>query len=134
MKVITHKTIEHRLELYFNKKGWKRMHNQRLKETISRPDAMYKHPDANFRLIVEVKPSIADRNTIIHGIGQVVQFLPYPNLRPIYVIPEKHKAEIERIFREVSERLGLITYDQDITFNTIKDSWSLEEDLSWLEQ
>jgi len=136
--VITHNVALFRVSQYLKKMGWIKEKNVLLKskKQMVRPDGTFKHRLATYHLVIEVKPDLAGTAEIQKGIGQVLYWLPYSNIRTILVVSEEHAKWLTPIFNHLNDRCGLLIYDTKCQFKPVKNTWSefnKDDDLTWLE-
>lgn len=124
---IEHEYVLNKFALSMNNIGWKRTKKQH-NSIIGITDVILKKN--NQTLYAEIKPIIS-LSDIWSGIGETLRVLVEPdeNVLSILVCPEELSSIAKDIFSILnSKRIGLITFDKDITnFKIIISCWNEKE-------
>lgn len=127
-KIITHREMVHRVDLFFRKLGWLRSYDNQVE--WPQADRTYTHHEKKFKLVVEIKPSRIGQEEIYKGIGQTIIWLPQKEFRPVLVIPESYLPKIKPTFDELGERVGLISYTDEGTPYIVKNNLEMDAEVS----
>ena len=125
-KNISHRIVEHHLDMYFNKYGIRKIKCAGEDNRFPRPDVCYRKPDKNRHnygttILVEIKSDAVYNGELVKGIGQVVWNLCCKNYAiPVLVIHKKYIELIKPIFVcDGNKNIGLMSYNDSMEFEPV---------------